>query len=229
MTRILLVGCVLLAAISVAVLIRPRSVLACQIAPLPLELRAQHAEMIVVGEVVSEEAERNQTYTSTVRVAATLKGEAQSELMLEGLGQRGSDCSGGPRLEQGERLLLFLTHRRSSSDSPTVEPGAPMIYGDYRIADGVARSPFDLPHELPAGLALGRVAAIAGAPVSELDAALAFAAGEDGLTPSLTENDQVVMEDDGGTNWRLIGGISGVALIAIAAVGLVIVHRFRRT
>lgn len=207
---------------------------ACSFARVTLDDAATHAKMAILGEVTDEEylgePGHGHPYKSTVRVVATLKGDAPRELTLNPLGFLGSDCSGGPRLREGERVLLFLSPWRGDL---TIWG---YTQGKYVLASGMAETASGLP--IPVEEAIRRVATITGAPQDQLDAALAFALGgplpasDPELEPlSQPEPPQPasaqpeVISDDGGRP---------VLLIALASLGLLLLTgalfalRFRR-
>lgn len=161
----------------------PERAAACRIARANLEENTQYAELIVVGEVVSERElhDAYESYESTIEVAAVLKGSAGSEITIAPTGWLGADCSGSPRLRDGERVLLFLYHYRGPAPLGTTPPaGALQIAGydggKYVIGDGNVRSTYAEPAQFPAEQAIRRVAQLAGSAPAQLDAALRFGA-----------------------------------------------------
>ena len=144
---------------------------ACSMGPLTLERAAEVADLVIVGEVVSEQSVSPQLYTSTIGVSATLKGDSEREFTLERIGQLYPDCSGGPRLAAGERVLLFLNGGRGQLQVTGYEGGK------YVLSETKAMTAWE-DTAIPVEDALRRVAAITGAAPGQLDAALAFANGE---------------------------------------------------
>jgi hypothetical protein len=171
--RWLLAAAVLLAiGLGMFGVVPPERAAACTIAPANLEQSAQYAELIVVGEVVSERSLPQDGYDSresTIAVAAVLKGSAGDEITIAPTGWLGADCGGNPRLLEGERVLLFLDH--------SFGPLRIMGYegGKYVIDDGNVRSTYAEPSQFPAAGAIRRVAQLAGSTPGNRDAALLFA------------------------------------------------------
>jgi hypothetical protein len=153
---------------------------ACTILRVDLDTAAEEAKIVIVGEVIHERTiERvvfsREAYESTVGVRVALKGNPEREITFSPLGFLGADCSGGPRLPAGERVLLFIAEYN----------GELHIYGfdKYVLANGEASRQFAVADSLleppiPADDALRRVAAITGASPEQLAAALAFARDE---------------------------------------------------
>jgi len=120
-------------AAGVLVAIEPRSVSACSLRYIEpadrLARFSEWSEAIVVGEVVDEVRVPHPgtwpRYESRIEVVATLAGEVPEEIVLRDLGQLGADCSGGPRLVEGERVLLFLVDRDALG----------MAVDEWRVAD----------------------------------------------------------------------------------------------
>ena len=152
-----------------------------------LEDRAEQAEIVIVGEVITEQAIEDlydyppSYYESTIRIAATLKGNPEPEITLSPVGYFGPDCSGGPRLPTGERVMLFLSEYRGDlrmfgleeSKYTLVEGEAIIFYSEPTLS----REP------IPVEDAFRRVAAITGATDEQLAAALAFARDEPAPEP----------------------------------------------
>jgi hypothetical protein len=75
-------------------------------------------ELVLIGIVINEDLTDElptsgggpqELYTSTVRPLAVLRGEMPGEnIKLTKLNGIGADCRGGPRLQAGEKVLLFL-------------------------------------------------------------------------------------------------------------------------
>ncbi len=200
---------------------------ACSIGLVDLDTTAEEAEIVIVGEVIRERTvERvvfsREAYESTVRVRAALKGNPEREITLSPLGFLGADCSGGPRLPAGERVLLFLIEYN----------GGLHAYGfdKYVLANGEATRRFAVEDSLleppiPADDALRRVAAITGATDEQLDAALAFAGVGPAPAPLPTDAPQpdgapvpVDVEEDGGQPALLIALASTLLALLVAAL-----------
>lgn len=201
---------------------------ACSMVQLTLEQVTEGAQLVFVGEVIAERPIdlapfSYDAYESTIHVVATLKGVVDDETTLAPLGFLGADCSGGPRLRMGERVLLFLEFYGSAWHVFDYEGGK------YLLANGMAESAFGESH--PTEEALQTVGEITGAPQDQLDTALAFARGELVLEPELEEeldidlvpatepqpDDQaqpIALDEDGGQR---------ALLIALASLGLVAV------
>ncbi len=100
-----------------AVLASPQHADACSLALSSdpgqrLRQNVEWAELIVIGTVIDEVQTTNfgnlHRYDSTVQVGLVLRGDSSNSIEILGLGALGADCSGGPRLRTGERVLLFL-------------------------------------------------------------------------------------------------------------------------
>ncbi len=170
------------------------------------------SDVVVVGEVIREEPIEDdpvdfavfddRAFTSTVRVDAALKGEPERLLTLGPLGYLEPDCSGGPRLRAGERVVLFLSSFRSSFRVYAYEQG------NYLLAGNAAYNE-NLP-PVPAEDFVRRVAAATGAPQQELDAALVSLRGE----AEPLRNDA----DNGGELPWLVVGLGGAVLAGLVVV-----------
>ncbi|MCK9487565.1 MAG: hypothetical protein M0R73_12855 [Dehalococcoidia bacterium] len=180
-------------------LVRPEAASACYGGPAPEVLNpagfTQYADAIIVGEVAREEEWRDRPgiYASTVRVEATLLGDVDEEVVLPALGVLQGDCSGGQRLPEGERVLLFLERLPDNVNLPQARwQIAIMGYGLYSLVDGKAlldRNPYrhdDAPPpplpwqsdvERPAEDVIREVATLTAADPTEVDRALRFAIG----------------------------------------------------
>lgn len=165
---------------------------------------AERAETIIVGEVMNERLSRPDlpAYESTIRTVAVLKGNAGDEVTLSQLGFLGSDCSGGPRLTDGERVLLFLRQVQGKVSVVDYE------HGKYVLTVQEAKTAYGTP--VPVEDALGHVAAAAGAGSEQLDAALALVAESDHGLPTL-----------------LIGLAAGGGAVAFLALALVALRQLR--
>lgn len=107
-----------------------------------IEQLAQHADIVVIGEVRSAAGEwaagRSSIQTRvTLTVAELLKGIAPGPLTFTQLGGRvGNEASaigGGPGFQPGERVLVFLTRRPDGSLRL-----ADLIYGKFEIVRDAA-------------------------------------------------------------------------------------------
>ena len=190
-----------------------------------LDQAANGSEIVIVGEVIDERViERvissREIHESRVRVRAVLKGNPERELVFSPIGFLGTDCSGGPRLPAGERVLLFLHQYGGEFRVHSYE------FGKYVLKEGEAKNYHFSP--LPAEEFLWRVAVITDAPDDQLDAALAFAGV--GPQPEPTAEIEVlpaVAEQGDGLSALLIG--LGAAGAAVALLALLFgVRRLRR-
>lgn len=123
---------------------------ACSIASIDVResmlRRAPLSDLVIIGTVTDERtygrAGDSTLYVSTVRTDAMLKGEADAEsISIPLLGQLGGDCSGGPRLREGERVLLLLDWQytaRSGDGSIEYAWQFQSIFGKVLIAEGTA-------------------------------------------------------------------------------------------
>ncbi|MCI0777334.1 MAG: hypothetical protein J4N95_04080 [Chloroflexi bacterium] len=99
-----------------------------------------NADTVFVGEVVRERLLKDDDrYASTVRVAVTFKGSPGSAVIVFPLGSYEPDCSGGPRLQVGERVLLFL-----HSEYERVGRGTPIYLLDSQTAEKEIRYAADI-------------------------------------------------------------------------------------
>ncbi len=150
---------------------------ACRIGPMTLEQGAEFADLVIVGEVISERSVASGVYESTIDIAATLKGRSEPGLTLNELGFLGADCSGGgPRLAEGERVLLFIG-RSPLTTGAVQRQVVGYEYGRYVLSDTeaiTARGDTAIPVED----FLHRIAAVTGAAPDQLDAALSFVRDE---------------------------------------------------
>lgn len=100
-------------------LARPATVSACSLAGFQVQRALEEypawADAIVVAEVVeeslrpgSQEPKVADHWDARMRILVTLKGDTPAEITLYRLGRLGASCEGGPRLQSGERVLLFL-------------------------------------------------------------------------------------------------------------------------
>ena len=87
-------------------------------ANLELESAAKQAELVFLGRVTSEVKYLDPVpstmradeafYASHVEPLHVLKGDAPGELELRGMNRVDVGCQGGPRLHEGEMVLLFV-------------------------------------------------------------------------------------------------------------------------
>ncbi len=139
-------------------LARPHEASACSLAGFAdaeerVARQVEYSELIIIGTVVSEVWTGEHgggiptpEYTSTVRVEAVLKGPAVERIEIPRLGFLTASCGGGPRMVEGERVLLFL--QRSNwwwandldlSPIPEDVWGVALTgQGKYRLVDGEA-------------------------------------------------------------------------------------------
>ena len=228
MTRRVLLAALVFAFAAVGVLApsTAKPVGACSIAlerdhPSALAAAAKASEIVIVGEVIDEQAAELPTqlegttykpFRSITRVVATLKGSPEREITLSPLGFLAPDCTGGPRLPAGEQVLLFLEQYGREL----------YVYGykqgKYVLTEGEARTEYFPPS--PIEPFLRRVAAITDAPGDQLDAALTFARGEPSPEPQPdSEPLPTGEEEDSGPPALLIGLISAGAAAGAVALG----------
>ena len=196
----------------------PHLIDSCTIVTMSFDQIAEGAPVVVVGEVIDERSLNvefpSEAYESTVRVHAVLKGSTSEEITLSPLGYLGADCSGGPRLEAGEHVLLFLSDSRGELRVYGYEQGK------YLLGSGLARTANTPPLVLEDTLRM--VAGITGASPEQLDAALEFALAEAGPVDSIPPEDAAA-DDDGGLPVLLIALIG----VAVVVLGGLIVYRRR--
>lgn len=202
-------------------------VAACNLAPASLETQAHYAELIVIGEVVSERHVRSDLYDeyeSTVRVEATLKGASVPSLTLGRLGLLDAFCTGGQRLEEGERFLLFLLPPLFDGQATTPAPGAnDWDTRAYRLRDGSAVNAYASPTTLPADDLIRRTASLVHPRREELAAALAYVSpGEPTAAPAPGAAPLDTSEDgDGLSPWVIALATAGGGIAAAVAAFLV--------
>ena len=99
-------------------------------------------QLLLVGTVTDERSIRRGTrtfYESVVEPQVMLKGEAPDEpIVLPFLGHLGADCSGGPRLLKGERVLLPVYWGRASYGDGESAWQLTGIFSKVALQDGVA-------------------------------------------------------------------------------------------
>ncbi|HEY8490941.1 MAG TPA: hypothetical protein VIO14_08105 [Dehalococcoidia bacterium] len=216
MRRFLFISAVAAAVAGLAWAAAPGRAHACSLVPVvdltPEFVRAQaeRADLIVVGEAgaewqadqgrasgdtpVSSRDERPLTatngdvpYYSLVLVAAVLKGEAPAGSIDVGpSGFLGPDCSGGPRLELGQRVLLFLRQ----GEPPNAFAGETWSFTGpswYALEDGRAhyRSFAQGRPDWDAAELVRLVAATAGSDPAQVEQAVRYARGEDVEMPRI--------------------------------------------
>jgi len=186
---------------------------------------SSEATMIVVGEVVSEESwpDRPNIFDSTVRVAATLLGDPQEVVYFPALGVQWGDCSGGARLIESERVVLFaypkamdpLTGRYRGEPDDSGWQIAVMGYGRYTLHDDQAwlehrsLAPDPVRREMKVADDLIReIAALHNSDADEVERALAFVRGgpvESDVSARGLDEDTLVV----------VGGVLGLMLLVI--------------
>jgi hypothetical protein len=172
-------------------LAHPRHADACSVAAFAsaaerLEQQTAWSELIVVGTVAEEVLTGHvganpavPSYASTIDVGAALLGPTVDRVRLAPLGWLGADCEGGPRMRQGERVLLFLRATENGSGWEVALVGQ----GKYRLVDGEAlfeRSYSGEPAPEaeaagPADVLIREVGRMVGAPPDEVERAVRFA------------------------------------------------------
>ena len=165
-----------------------------------LRWRVGEATVIIVGQVTAERhgtVDGQPPYISTVRPVATLKDEPpEGGFELSPLGWASPDCSGGPRLPAGERVLLALRHGiQGPTTQMTVMSGAYILRADatypglppptLHVSPGLAAgTPYP---RFPRGEDFVReVAAMVGAPSERTEQAVRSAQGMDLERPAAT-------------------------------------------
>lgn len=145
---------------------RPRLAVACSLGPPPaMKDQVRSADLIFVGQVVRErriEFRGSEGYASTLHVAAVLKGRPPLEVTISPLGFNHPDCSGGPRLPVGQRMLIFLPeeYQEQSSFLRSIDRFGPDDPIEDRLEDRLVE-----------------IASFAHTPDENLHAAVAFARG----------------------------------------------------
>ena len=134
----------------------------------PPDLR-ETANTVFLGEVVREEAiEGRRGYESTLSVAVTLKGSPGSKVVIYPLGSANADCSGGPRLELGQRALVYL----HTNDPWTTNTRAQSVFRSSQFTPIYGLLGWEGAED-----AVLKAADITGAREERVEAALAFSEG----------------------------------------------------
>lgn len=91
---------------------------ACSYPIFSLDQIVQRAPVAVIADVLRERPDDAGGISSTLQIRGTLKGRPPGPaVMLSGLGQIDSQCAGGPRLQRGNRYVLFLSRDRETPDA----------------------------------------------------------------------------------------------------------------
>lgn len=229
-----------------------------------LRAQAERADLIVVGEAGAEwSADAGQgaadapasshdgagrtpeagpsgpPYYSLVLVAAVLKGEAPAGSVEVGpAGFLGPDCSGGPRLELGQRALLFL-RRGEPPNAFAAETWRFIGPSWYALEDGGARyRSFAQGHpDWDAADLVRLVAAAAGSDPAQVEKAVRYARGEDVEMPRIVPlaepatgpapadaAPQAARGPGGPPRWAVPAAAAGAAVV-LALAGLVLWRR----
>jgi hypothetical protein len=204
-------------------------VYACSIGTLPDQRAAvlssfDGSDLVLVGTVLTERPVgmigNYQAFESNVKPEAVLAGDAPAgNLVVRQLGFVAADCTGGPRLEEGEKVLLALDRRLTGFSSGGL-PGYIWVMhnflGKVRIDGDQAVSQY-----AEAGVPLGD-------PPSLLrDAAAALNSDDRALQAALTAAATPVPKDSPGTRWLAIG-VLAAAVVALAA-GVLMLNRSAKT
>jgi hypothetical protein len=227
------VGLIGAVAVAVALAAPPPGAVACSLALVPLEQTVEGADAVIVGETFRERQAGSHgslpVYESTVRVAAVLQGTPPREITLSQLGFLGAACEGGPRLPEGERVLLVLGKGTLGHESEGDWQVRGYEGGKYVLVDGRAENALFPPGDLEE--VLRRVANVTGASPEQLDAAIAFALGAPAPAPPVeAEPMQGDPDDDGGPPLFIIALVAGgsAVLLSAAVAGAWWARRVRR-
>ena len=97
------------------------------------------SQVLFVGTVTRERTIGNGWSESVVRPDAVLRGDVPAQgVVIPFLGQLGADCSGGPHLREGERVLLPIYWGRPSYGDGTNAWQLTGIFSKVLIEDGEA-------------------------------------------------------------------------------------------
>ena len=214
--------------------VAPRNAYACSLAPPdkndPLKYVLEDASLVIVGRVVDERAtggvSGEKAYESRVTPDAVLRGSAPNgDIVLPRLNTLGADCSGGPRLPEGERVLLFL-YKTSMFDPQTGRNQQDvwqigLVGGKVVIESGAAYvEVFDQRIRLgETEPAIRDIASRVGASQAQADAAVAAATG---AAPVSAEDEDGRLID---STWLYIG--AAVLIIVVALAGGAFSHMLR--
>jgi hypothetical protein len=133
-----------LALFVLALLALPSVALATQVQALSLRELVVHADVIVVGTVVSQEAHYDDldriVTDSTIQIESTLHGDVHDTIVVRHIGgvvgELGLSVAGEGRYDDGARMLLFL-RRFDSGDAGIVMRPVGMSQGEMRIVGDV--------------------------------------------------------------------------------------------
>lgn len=230
MIRTLFAALAVLAATLVVGFGQPPQASACSLAPLDLENVADIAEIVIVGEVTAERIiePTSPTYESTVRPAAVLKGAPPGEIVISPLGYLGADCSGGPRLAAGERVLLFVGRGMVGGQAQGELQVVGYEAGKYALHDGLAMQPYT-GSSMPADQAIRQVATITGASEDQVVAAIAFAQGDPTAEPPAQAEPVTRPSEDGNGDVALLAiGLASAGALALVLFGVAVWRRLGR-
>ncbi len=235
--RLALISSLVVVVVAIGSAVVPSQVHACSLAmPEPDErvaLFSASAEAVVVGEVIAEEPEQSPSgegaFNSTFQIVATLSGEPPADMVLANLGYFGADCSGGPRLREGERFLLYLSTQKAApmgvNHLPTGEWRVDAVgMAAYLIDEGEALfypmgNPPDEEPAVAAEVLIREVGDALESDPTEVERAVTFANGG-ALPPQAAEQE---------SNRVAVWGSVGVGLTAVAIlVGWYLRGRSRR-
>jgi hypothetical protein len=189
-------------------------------------------QLLLVGVVTDESTMRvgpNTLYKSEVMPEVMLKGDAPDEpLAIPFLGHLGADCSGGPRLKPGERVLLpvYWAYMGNQGDA-SIEYGWRItgIFGKVLLEGGEATLQWYLGSQ-PLGDAEAIVrqsGALVAADEAQIDAAVQAA-----LSPPPAQDSNVSpLGTSRADTWRIIA-ITAIALV-VAAIAIAIIRSHRET
>ena len=185
-----------------------------------------NADLVLVGTVTDERSigtlGRNDAYESTVTADAVLAGDAAGATVVVGrIAFDSASCTGGPRLREGERVLLALDRGFIESDGGAANRDIWRLHhflGKVRLDDGEAVSQYatdGVSLGEPEGLIRDYGAAL-GSSDAQIDAAVAAAVNAV-VTPGAGAGSQ-------DRPWLVRG--AGIAAILVAVA--VAVHALRR-
>lgn len=200
------------------------------------ERNASNSQILLVGTVVQERSiprppNTTQIWESVIAPQAMLRGDALEEpLRIPYIGFLGGDCSGGPRLEVGERVLLPIYWGNPSYGDGSSAWQLQGIYSKVVFEDGTAylESALDR-HRLGDLESVVRMAGDAvGASEAQIEAAIAAATaidtGVDGTTDSATDAAQTGGQDSAEDDRLLRVGL-GLLFAAIVLAAVVVGRR----
>ncbi len=126
---------------------------ACSYPILSLSEVTQRAPNAVLASVIREQPDGSGGFSSVLKISGLIKGRPLSPVItINGLGHPAEDCNGAPRLQRGNRFVLFLS--REGQDANTIWSVVDAVGGVYQLTSAGVRFPPDQPGGQPQQVAL---------------------------------------------------------------------------